>query len=123
MLCCDMANSLAAAGDAPLTITAPKIQPHHTQVVASTTAARICMPRGTAVQRESRYKGDIFMVFDYAEHDLTGMMDAVKHSGLNIPQIKCIMRQLLRGLAYCHVNGILHRDLKASNLLINRCAV
>lgn len=36
-------------------------------------------------------------------------------------QIKCIMEQLLRGLAYCHSNGILHRDLKASNLLINRC--
>jgi serine/threonine protein kinase len=32
------------------------------------------------------------------------------------------MDQLLRGLAYCHGNGILHRDLKASNLLINRCA-
>jgi len=30
------------------------------------------------------------------------------------------MDQLLRGLAYCHQNGILHRDLKASNLLINR---
>jgi cyclin-dependent kinase 12/13 len=30
------------------------------------------------------------------------------------------MDQLLRGLAYCHGNGILHRDLKASNLLINR---
>lgn len=37
-------------------------------------------------------------------------------------QIKCIMDQLLRGLAYCHANGILHRDLKASNLLINRYA-
>jgi cyclin-dependent kinase 12/13 len=30
------------------------------------------------------------------------------------------MHQLLRGLSYCHSNGILHRDLKASNLLINR---
>jgi hypothetical protein len=35
-------------------------------------------------------------------------------------QVKCLMDQLLRGLAYCHNNGILHRDLKASNLLINR---
>jgi cyclin-dependent kinase 12/13 len=29
------------------------------------------------------------------------------------------MRQLLRGLTYCHRNGVLHRDLKASNLLID----
>jgi cyclin-dependent kinase 12/13 len=35
-------------------------------------------------------------------------------------QVKCIMLQLLKGLAYCHKNGILHRDLKASNLLIDK---
>ena len=29
------------------------------------------------------------------------------------------MQQLLRGLCYCHLNGVLHRDLKASNLLID----
>ena len=34
-------------------------------------------------------------------------------------QIKCYMYQLLRGLAYCHGQGVLHRDLKAANLLIN----
>eukprot|EP00882_Tetradesmus_deserticola_P033893 GHRQ01038751.1.p1 GENE.GHRQ01038751.1~~GHRQ01038751.1.p1 ORF type:complete len:350 (+),score=162.66 GHRQ01038751.1:859-1908(+) len=72
------------------------------------------------VTKEAKYKGDIFMVFDYAEHDLTGMMDAVKARGLTAAQIKCIMLQLLKGLAYCHKNGILHRDLKASNLLIDR---
>eukprot|EP00879_Flechtneria_rotunda_P027403 GHRR01029353.1.p1 GENE.GHRR01029353.1~~GHRR01029353.1.p1 ORF type:complete len:204 (+),score=51.67 GHRR01029353.1:374-985(+) len=72
------------------------------------------------VHKESKYKGDIFMVFDYAEHDLTGMMDAVKHKSLRMDQIKCIMLQLLKGLSYIHQNGILHRDLKASNLLINR---
>ena len=29
------------------------------------------------------------------------------------------MKQLLKGLNYCHLNNILHRDLKASNLLVN----
>lgn len=35
------------------------------------------------------------------------------------PQVKCIMKQLLKGLAYVHGQGVLHRDLKASNILIN----
>lgn len=34
-------------------------------------------------------------------------------------QLKCYMKQLLRGLYFIHSNGILHRDLKASNLLTN----
>jgi cyclin-dependent kinase 12/13 len=29
------------------------------------------------------------------------------------------MRQLLTGLHYCHVNQVLHRDIKGSNLLID----
>ena len=30
-----------------------------------------------------------------------------------------IMRQLMEGLAYCHVHNFLHRDIKCSNILMN----
>ena len=33
-------------------------------------------------------------------------------------QIKCYMKQLLCGLAHCHDRGVLHRDIKGSNLLV-----
>jgi hypothetical protein len=49
-----------------------------------------------AVTKEAKYKGDIFMVFDYAEHDLTGMMEAVKNrpplpSGLKPEQARLLL--------------------------------
>ena len=34
-------------------------------------------------------------------------------------QVKCYMQQLLRGLEHCHNRGVLHRDIKGSNLLID----
>lgn len=34
-------------------------------------------------------------------------------------QVKCYMKQLLSGLDHCHSNGVLHRDIKGSNLLID----
>ncbi|KAL3850215.1 hypothetical protein ACJIZ3_012097 [Penstemon smallii] len=67
---------------------------------------------------DNKYKGGIFMVLEYMDHDLTGLAarPGIKFS---VPQIKCYMQQLLKGLHYCHVNEVLHRDLKGSNLLID----
>lgn len=36
-----------------------------------------------------------------------------------VMQIKCYMQQLLCGLEHCHSRGVLHRDIKGSNLLID----
>ncbi|KAK9692248.1 hypothetical protein RND81_09G251500 [Saponaria officinalis] len=66
----------------------------------------------------NKYKGGIYMVFDYMDHDLTGLADR-PGMRFSVPQIKCYMRQLLTGLHYCHVNHVLHRDIKGSNLLID----
>ncbi|XP_031279793.1 cyclin-dependent kinase C-2-like isoform X2 [Pistacia vera] len=59
----------------------------------------------------NKYKGGIYMVFEYMDHDLTGLADR-PGMRFSVPQIKCYMRQLLTGLHYCHVNQVLHRDIK-----------
>ncbi|GJV37046.1 cyclin-dependent kinase C-2 [Tanacetum coccineum] len=64
------------------------------------------------------HKGNIYMVFEYMDHDLTGLADRHRMQ-FTIPQIKCYMRQLLIGLHYFHVKQVLHRDIKGSNLLID----
>lgn len=33
--------------------------------------------------------------------------------------VKCILYQALQGLNYLHVNGFIHRDIKAANLLVD----
>ncbi|KAI9887776.1 MAG: serine/threonine protein kinase, CMGC, CDC2/CDK sub [Watsoniomyces obsoletus] len=63
-------------------------------------------------------KSTMYMVTPYMEHDLVGLLEN-PDVHLTVPQIKCYMMQLLRGVAYLHRNHILHRDMKAANLLIS----
>ncbi|KAL8669197.1 MAG: hypothetical protein Q9168_006209, partial [Polycauliona sp. 1 TL-2023] len=68
----------------------------------------------------------LMLVFEYMDKDLKKFMDS-RHptsssqaSGSLDPRtIKSFMYQLLHGIAFCHENRVLHRDLKPQNLLIN----
>lgn len=64
----------------------------------------------------------IFLVFEYCEHDLAGLLDRIARS-FTEAEIKTIMLQLLQGTEYLHSNFIIHRDLKLSNLLMNNKGV
>ncbi|KAJ6437262.1 meiotic mRNA stability protein kinase UME5 [Purpureocillium lavendulum] len=63
----------------------------------------------------------IFMVFDYAEHDLLQII----HHHTQQPRhpippatVKSIMFQLLNGCQYLHTSWVLHRDLKPANIMV-----
>lgn len=80
-------------------------------------------------------KGSVYMVFDYMEHDLAGLMERASQEkarlaasmgqkppqeGPFLPgQAKRYMKQLFLGLALLQSKKILHRDLKNANLLIS----
>lgn len=66
----------------------------------------------------SRLSCSIYLVFEYMEHDITGLLSS-PHINFTQPQIKCYMKQLLAGLEHCHLRGVMHRDIKGSNLLVN----
>ncbi|XP_020575757.1 probable serine/threonine-protein kinase At1g54610 [Phalaenopsis equestris] len=66
----------------------------------------------------SKMSNSLWLIFQYMEHDLAGL---ASRPGIkfNLSQVKCFMQQLFNGLNHCHSNGVLHRDIKGANLLIN----
>lgn len=59
------------------------------------------------------------MVFEYSDHDLTGVLH---HPSIHLSpaHLKSLMQQFLLGLAFIHRRGVLHRDLKGSNILLSK---
>lgn len=66
----------------------------------------------------SRFSSTIYLVFEYMEHDLAGL-SSCPDINFTEAQVKCYMKQLLMGLEHCHLRGVMHRDIKASNILVN----
>ena len=85
------------------------------QILKSLKHPNIVMLHDISVARRT---DGVFLVFEYCEHDLAGIIDKLNRP-FNEGQIKRMLLQLLSAIAYLHRNFIMHRDLKLSNLLMN----
>nr|GMD72710.1 cyclin-dependent kinase B2-2 [Ipomoea batatas] len=59
----------------------------------------------------------LYLVFEYMDTDLKKFLRSFRQNGESIPP-KTI--KLCKGVAFCHGHGVLHRDLKPHNLLMDR---
>mgnify|MGYP004713573545 CR=1 FL=1 len=76
-------------------------------------APKVLNPKDLIHQR-----GCFYTVSPYMTLDLVGLLRNPSVE-LKVPQIKCLMQQLLRGVQYIHLQHYLHRDIKAANILVS----
>ncbi|KAJ6224539.1 hypothetical protein RDWZM_003084 [Blomia tropicalis] len=62
----------------------------------------------------------LYLVFEYLDQDLKKLLDHTPTEGLQPKLLKSYLWQLLQGISYCHVNRVIHRDMKPQNLLIDK---
>jgi len=77
----------------------------------------IIKPHGYGKYPDAR-KGNVFVVMDYVEGWTLAQWVERKHP--TAKEIVRVFRKIAAALAYLHARGILHRDLKLSNVLIRK---
>lgn len=66
----------------------------------------------------------LYLVFEYLDTDLKKFIDSHRKGPNPRPlpptQVQSFLFQLLKGVSHCHSHGVLHRDLKPQNLLVDK---
>jgi eukaryotic-like serine/threonine-protein kinase len=82
-------------------------------------AARLSHPNIVPIHRVDEARGLVYFVMAYVPGE-TLAQRVREHGPLGVPQTAQVLRDVAWALTYAHASGIIHRDVKAENILLER---
>jgi serine/threonine protein kinase len=85
------------------------------------TMSKLQHPNIVSIYEAGDYKGIPYLVFEYVEGRL--LADVVRQDRLDMAQNLKVFEGLLEGVAQAHQVGVVNRDLKPANIILNQAGV
>jgi serine/threonine-protein kinase len=83
------------------------------------TAARLTHPNIVAIHRADEMQGRVFFVMGFVDGDSLAQR-VHDRQRLDAGDVVRCLRDVASALGYAHANGVVHRDVKAENILLDR---
>ena len=83
----------------------------------SVTIARLSHPNIVHVIDRGKIDDQYYFVMEYVKS--LGLAPAMPHRGVSLNRAYDIFIQIAKTLAYAHKNGVIHRDIKPDNILVD----
>lgn len=61
----------------------------------------------------------LVLVFEHMECDLKSYLDTHREVLNDLNSVRRLVKQILMGVEHCHSRGVIHRDLKPQNILVD----
>lgn len=85
----------------------------------ATVAELLVHPNIVSVHEHGEFEGQLWMSMHYVDGYSAARLVARGQIALDVSRVARIVAEVAKGLDYAHSNGVLHRDVKPSNILIS----